>query len=79
MEKKLKLLFDYQRFENNGKLEKIIAETESRYGGELADDDLLLVNAAGDGWPESPDGNFNRTIGSGGGEGAGGNGAALSN
>lgn len=48
MEKKLKKLFDYQRFEKNERLEKIIKETESRYGEELSDDDLSLVNAAGD-------------------------------
>ena len=48
MEKKLKKLFDYQRFEKNERLEKIIKETESRYGGELSDDDLSLVNAAGE-------------------------------
>ena len=48
MEKKLKKLFDYQRFEKNERLEKIIKETESRYEGELSDDDLSLVNAAGE-------------------------------
>ncbi len=48
MEKKLKKLFDYQRFEKNEKLEKLIRETESRYAGELSDDDLTLVNAAGE-------------------------------
>ena len=48
MEKKLKKLFDYQRFEKNERLEKIIKETESRYAAELSDDDLSLVNAAGD-------------------------------
>ena len=48
MENKLKNLFDYQRFEKNERLEKIIKETESRYGGELFDDDLSLVNAAGE-------------------------------
>ena len=48
MEKKLKKLFDYQRFEKNERLEKIIRETESRYAKELSDDDLSLVNAAGE-------------------------------
>ena len=47
MEKKLKKLFDYQRFEKNEKLEKLIRETESRYAKELSNDDLTLVNAAG--------------------------------
>ena len=48
MEKKLKKLFDYQRFEQNDKLEKLIHETESRYAKGLSDDDLSLVNAAGE-------------------------------
>ena len=47
MEKKLKNLFDYQRFEKNERLEKIIEETESRYKGELSDEDLAFVAAAG--------------------------------
>ncbi len=50
MERKLKELFDYQRFEHNGKpdkLEKLIRETESRYGAELSDEELSMVNAAG--------------------------------
>ncbi|MBQ0037200.1 MAG: hypothetical protein KBS74_00850 [Clostridiales bacterium] len=48
MENKLKKLFDYQRFEKNEKLEKLIQETEIRYAVELSDDDLSLVNAAGE-------------------------------
>ena len=48
MEKKLERLFDYQRFEKNERLEKIIKETGSRYAKELSDDDLSLVNAAGE-------------------------------
>ena len=48
MENKLKKLFDYQRFENNAKLEKLIRETETHYAAELSDVDLLLVNAAGE-------------------------------
>ena len=47
MEKKLKKLFDYQRFEKNERLEKTIKETESRYKGELSDEDLAFVAAAG--------------------------------
>ena len=46
MEKKLKKLFDYQRFEQNAKLEKLIQETESRYAKELSEEDLSLVFAA---------------------------------
>lgn len=48
MESKLKKIFDYQRFERNEKLEKLISETESYYSRELSDDDLLFVNAAGE-------------------------------
>lgn len=48
MENKLKKLFDYQRFEQNDKLEKLIHETESRYAKELSEEDLSLVSAAGE-------------------------------
>ena len=48
MENKLKKMFEYQRFENNSRLAKLISETESRYGAEISDDDLFMVNAAGD-------------------------------
>ena len=48
MEKKLKKLFDYQRFEQNTKLEKLIQETENRYAKELSEEDLSLVSAAGE-------------------------------
>ena len=51
IERKLKNLFDYQRFERNGKFEKLetlIRETESRYAKELSDEDLSMVSAAGD-------------------------------
>ena len=48
MEKKLKKLFDYQRFEKNERLEKIINETENQYGEELTDYDLSLIDAAGE-------------------------------
>lgn len=48
MKDMLKKQFDYQRFEKNEKLEKLIQETESRYAKELSDDDLFLVNAAGE-------------------------------
>ena len=46
MEKKLKRLFDYQRFEQNPRLAKIIRESENA-ASELADDDLFYVSAAG--------------------------------
>ena len=48
MEKKLKMLFDYQRFEKNAKLEKLISETEDSFANELSDDELFFVNAAGE-------------------------------
>ena len=54
MENKLKALFDYQRFEKNGRLESLIRETEDRYAAALSDDDLSLVHAAG----EAEAGNF---------------------
>ena len=48
MEQKIKTLFDYQRFENNPRLGKLIAETESRYAVELSDEELFMVAAAGE-------------------------------
>ncbi len=48
MERKLNAIFDYQNFEKNPRLEKLISETENRYARELSDDDLTFVNAAGD-------------------------------
>ena len=47
MEKKLTAMFDYQRFENNSRLAKMIASTESRYAKALSDDELFEVSAAG--------------------------------
>ena len=49
MEKRLKQLFDYQRFRRNPRLEALLREAEARYGSGIADDDLELVSAAGDG------------------------------
>lgn len=46
MDKTLKGLFAYQKFEGNSKLDKLIAETESRVGVALNDDELDMVNAA---------------------------------
>lgn len=49
MEKKLSRLMDYQRFESNPRLMALIAKTEARYSAQaLSDDDLSLINAAGD-------------------------------
>lgn len=49
MEKKLRTMFDYQSFEQNPRLAKMIDNTQARYGHgqELDDDDLELVAAAG--------------------------------
>lgn len=48
MDKKLKTLFDYQKFEKNKKLEHLIIETENRYSKELTDDEISIVSAAGE-------------------------------
>lgn len=48
MEKKLAALFDYQRFEPNSRLAKMIANTEAKYSRALDDDELDMVNAAGE-------------------------------
>ena len=44
----LKKLFDYQRFEKNDSLENLIKTAENRYAMSLSDEDLSLVNAAGE-------------------------------
>lgn len=46
-EQKLKKLFDFQKFEQNQKLSKIIEEAESECVM-LSDEDLYFVNAAGE-------------------------------
>lgn len=46
MEKELKRLFEYQKFENNARLAALIAETENRYRKEIDEEDLFYVNAA---------------------------------
>ena len=46
--KKLTALFDYQRFENNKRLQALIDETEARCLHNLSDDDLEWVSAAGE-------------------------------
>ena len=46
MEKKLKLLFDYQRYENSPRLAKLISQTEERTSRrQLSDDELNYVMA----------------------------------
>ncbi len=47
-QKKLTILFDLQKFVDNKQLAKLIADTEDQYAKHLSDDDLSLVNAAGD-------------------------------
>lgn len=47
MEKALKAMFEFQRFEQNERLGRLIAQTESRYSRALEDDELWQVNAAG--------------------------------
>lgn len=54
MERKLKTLFDYQFFENNARLARLIGETESRCARKLSDEELGLVNAAGELKEERP-------------------------
>lgn len=44
----VKNLFDFQKFKTNEHLAGLIAETESRYAKELSEDDLEIINAAGD-------------------------------
>lgn len=48
MEKKLKMLFDYQRFEKNASLEALIREAQTDYARELSDEELFMVAAAGE-------------------------------
>lgn len=48
MENRLKSLFEFQKFENNSRLAKLVRDTELRYGAELTDDELSMVSAAGD-------------------------------
>lgn len=50
MESSLKQLFDFQRFQNNNRLARMIEETEGRYIKELNDEDLTFVSAAGEGF-----------------------------
>lgn len=48
MDKELKGLFNFQHFQGNDKLNKVISATLDRYGMEEIElDDLDMVNAAG--------------------------------
>ena len=54
MERKLKGLFEYQKFEGNRDLQQVIDSVHARYAShELALDDMEMVSAAG--MPERPD------------------------
>ena len=49
MNKKLKTLFEFQKFEGNRELQEVIDSVHARYGArELDLDELDMVNAAGD-------------------------------
>lgn len=54
MEKIIKKLFDFQRFEGNERLERLISETEIKDIRELSEEELGLVSAAGE-----PENNYN--------------------
>ena len=53
MERTLRKLYEYQRFENDPRLKKMLDDALSRYSfsedgeGELSDDEAGLLNAAG--------------------------------
>lgn len=51
MERKLKNLFDFQKFEKNKHLESLIRQSEDEGIRRLSDDELSQVNAAGDNYP----------------------------
>ena len=56
MESLLARLFDFQRFEKNEALQSVIDETEERFRfGELSEDDLEQLSAAGDPYSRPPD------------------------
>lgn len=55
MDKKLKTMFDYQRFSGNKMLESMLHDAESRYPRALSDDELDLVAAAGKPGEKDPD------------------------
>lgn len=51
MDSTLRKMFNYQQFENNPRLKKMLGDALSRYNfsdeGEISDDDVGLLNAAG--------------------------------
>ena len=56
IEKKLEKLFDYQHFEKNERLEKLIKTAGKSGLRELSDENLSMLNAAGD--PHANTGGF---------------------
>ena len=53
MEKKLFNIFDFQKYEENERISKMIEETEQRFGTDIKVEDLEQVTAAGTYiWPE---------------------------
>lgn len=48
MENRLKALFDFQKFQSNARLAKMIAEAEQSLNTELDDEGLSFVAAAGE-------------------------------
>lgn len=49
MKNTLANLFDFQKFAQNSRLSELISQTEAKYSiKELSDDELELINAAGD-------------------------------
>lgn len=47
MERKIRLLFDFQKFEGNKKLDTLINATHERVENRLSDNELSMVSAAG--------------------------------
>lgn len=46
MERKIKRIFDFQRFSANKKLEELISQTQNRYAA-ISEENLGFINAAG--------------------------------
>lgn len=59
MDRKLKALFDYQKFMGNIKLERLIVETGNRYSRELRDDEMSIVSAAGEPFARKNENRYN--------------------
>ena len=54
MENKLKSLFNYQKFERNADLQRVIDSVHSRYASrELRLDEMEMVSAAGEAHPDA--------------------------